>query len=69
MMIGLAKRAGIKTINIVRRRESVADLKDLGADAVIVSTDGPIDEQVRSIAGPEGVRYAVFARRYRRSRY
>jgi NADPH:quinone reductase len=59
MMIRLAKRAGIKTINIVRRRESVADLKDLGADAVIVSTDGPIDEQVRGIAGPEGVKYAV----------
>jgi NADPH:quinone reductase-like Zn-dependent oxidoreductase len=59
MMIRLAKRAGVRTINVVRRRESVADLKELGADAVIVSTDGPIDEQVRSITGPEGVRYAV----------
>ena len=61
MMIRLARRAGIKTINVVRRRESVADLKDLGADAVIVSSDGPIDEQVRGIAGPDGVRYAVDA--------
>jgi NADPH:quinone reductase-like Zn-dependent oxidoreductase len=59
MMIKLAKHAGVKTINIVRRRESVAELKELGADAVIVSADGPIDEQVRAIAGPEGVRYAV----------
>lgn len=59
MMIRLAKHAGVRTINIVRRRESVADLKELGADAVIVSTDGPIDEQVRGITGPEGVRYAV----------
>jgi NADPH:quinone reductase-like Zn-dependent oxidoreductase len=59
MMIRLAKRAGVKTLNIVRRRESVADLEELGADAVIVSTDGPIDEQVRAITGPEGVRYAV----------
>jgi NADPH:quinone reductase-like Zn-dependent oxidoreductase len=59
MMIRLAKRAGVRTINVVRRRESVADLKELGADAVIVPTDGPIDEQVRGIAGPEGVRYAV----------
>jgi NADPH2:quinone reductase len=59
MMIRLAKRAGIKTINIVRRRESVAELQELGADAVIVSTDGPIDEQVRGITGPQGVRYAV----------
>jgi NADPH:quinone reductase-like Zn-dependent oxidoreductase len=59
MMIRLAKRDGIRTINIVRRRESVAELEQLGADAVIVSTDGPIDEQVRDIVGPEGVRYAV----------
>jgi NADPH:quinone reductase len=59
MMIRLANHAGIKTINVVRRRESVAELKELGADAVIVSTDGPIDEQVRDITGPQGVRYAV----------
>jgi NADPH:quinone reductase-like Zn-dependent oxidoreductase len=59
MIIRLAKRDGIKTINVVRRREPVAELKQLGADAVIVSTDGPIDEQVRDIAGPEGVGYAV----------
>lgn len=59
MLIRLAKRAGIKTINIVRRREAVAELRQLGADAVIVSTDGPIDEQVRDIAGPDGVRYVI----------
>jgi len=59
MMIKIAKRDGIKTINVVRHRESVAELEQLGADAVIASTDGPIDEQVRDIAGPEGVKYAV----------
>jgi NADPH:quinone reductase-like Zn-dependent oxidoreductase len=59
MMIKIAKRDGIRTINIVRRRESVAELEQLGADAVIVSTDRPIDEQVRDIVGPEGVKYAV----------
>jgi NADPH:quinone reductase len=59
MMIRLAQRSGIKTINIVRRRESAAELKELGADAVIVSADGPIGEQVRAITGPGGVRYAV----------
>ena len=59
MMIRLAERAGIRTINVVRRREAVAELNQLGADAVIVSADGPIDEQVRDITGPEGVRYAV----------
>jgi NADPH:quinone reductase-like Zn-dependent oxidoreductase len=44
---------------IVRRRTSVAELECLGADAVIVSTEGPIDEQVRAIVGPEGVKYAI----------
>jgi NADPH:quinone reductase-like Zn-dependent oxidoreductase len=59
MIIRLAKHDGIRTLNIVRRRESVADLQRLGADEVIVYTDGPIDEQVRRIVGPEGVKYAI----------
>ena len=59
MIIKLAKHDGIRTINIVRRRVSVAELEQLGADAVIVSTEGPIDEQVRRIVGPQGVKYAI----------
>jgi NADPH2:quinone reductase len=59
MIIRLAKRDGIRTLNIVRRKQAAAELEALGADAVIVSTDGPIDEQVREIVGPEGVRYAI----------
>jgi NADPH:quinone reductase-like Zn-dependent oxidoreductase len=61
MMIRLAKRDGVRTVNVVRRREAVAELQRLGADAVIVSTEGPIDEQVRKVVGPEGVRYAIDA--------
>lgn len=59
MIIRLARRDGIRTINVVRRPESVAELKQLGADTVIVSTDGPIDQQVRDITGQEGVGYAI----------
>lgn len=59
MIIRLAKHDGIRTLNVVRRREAVAQLQRLGADAVIVSTEGPIDEQVRRIAGPQGVKYAI----------
>jgi NADPH:quinone reductase-like Zn-dependent oxidoreductase len=59
MIIRLAKRDGIRTVNVVRRRESVAELEALGADAVIVSTEGRIDEQVRDIVGREGVKYAI----------
>ncbi len=59
MIIRLARREGIRTINVVRRREEVEDLKRLGADAVVVSGEGSIDEQVRRIVGPQGVTYAI----------
>jgi NADPH:quinone reductase len=59
MIIRLAKRDGIRTLNVVRRREAAAELEALGADAVIVSAEGPIHEQVRDIVGPRGVRYAI----------
>jgi NADPH:quinone reductase len=59
MIIRLAKHDGIRTINVVRRREAVQELKDLGADEVIVSSEAPIDEQVRNIVGPQGVDFAI----------
>jgi NADPH:quinone reductase-like Zn-dependent oxidoreductase len=59
MIIRLAKHDGVRTVNVVRRREAVAELEWLGADAVIVSTEGPIDEQVRRIVDPQGVKYAI----------
>ncbi len=59
MMIKLGKHDGFRTINVVRRREAIDELKALGADAVVCSADGPIDEQVRAVVGREGVRYAV----------
>lgn len=59
MIIKLANHDGIRTINVVRRREAIDELKALGADAVISSSDGPIADQVRKLTGPEGVRYAI----------
>ena len=59
MMIKLGKHDGFKTLNVVRRREAIDELKALGADAVISSGDGPIDEQVRKIVGGEGVGFAI----------
>ncbi|MBN9524178.1 zinc-dependent alcohol dehydrogenase family protein, partial [bacterium] len=58
MVIRLGKRGGFRTLNVVRRREQVEELKALGADAVVVERDGPIEEQVRA-AVPGGVRYAI----------
>ena len=58
MVIRLGKKYGFRTLNVVRRREQVEELKGLGADAVIVESDGPLPEQVAKVA-PEGVKYAL----------
>jgi NADPH:quinone reductase-like Zn-dependent oxidoreductase len=59
MMIKLGRHDGFKTLNVVRRREAIDELLALGADAVISSEDGPIEEQVRRVVGGEGVRSAI----------
>ena len=46
-VIRLAKRMGVKTINIVRRAESISILKAIGADFVFVDGDD-LGERVRS---------------------
>jgi NADPH:quinone reductase-like Zn-dependent oxidoreductase len=39
-VIALAKKAGVRTLNIVRRESAVQPLLDAGADAVLVSGEG-----------------------------
>jgi NADPH:quinone reductase-like Zn-dependent oxidoreductase len=58
MVIRLGYKYAFRTINVVRRREQVDELRALGADHVIVDSDGPIPEQVRKLV-PDGVRYAI----------
>lgn len=50
-VISLAKHWGIKTINIVRRESQVEELKALGADEVIVSTQEDVVARVKEITG------------------
>jgi NADPH:quinone reductase-like Zn-dependent oxidoreductase len=60
MVIRLAKHDGIKTINVVRRVDAAPDLLKLGADHVISTTNGPIEDQVAAIIGTDrGVRHAI----------
>jgi NADPH:quinone reductase-like Zn-dependent oxidoreductase len=59
MVIRLARHDGIRTVNVVRRREAIDELKAVGADAVIASSEGPIEDQVRRVVGAEGVRFAL----------
>jgi NADPH:quinone reductase-like Zn-dependent oxidoreductase len=58
MVIRLGKKFGFRTLNVVRRREQVEELKKLGADAVLVEADGPISHQVRKLT-QEPVLYAI----------
>jgi NADPH2:quinone reductase len=58
MVIRLGREHGFRTLNVVRRREQVEELKALGADRVLCDADGPLPEQVRKIV-PDGVRYAL----------
>jgi NADPH:quinone reductase len=59
MIIKLGRQDGFKTLNVVRRSEAKEELSRLGADAVVSSSEGPIEEQVQRITGGDGVRYAL----------
>jgi NADPH2:quinone reductase len=61
MIIRLGKHDGFRTLNVVRRREQVDELKRLGADAVLCSADGPLPERVRELTGGAGVPFALDA--------
>ncbi|GAB4818615.1 hypothetical protein N2152v2_005661 [Parachlorella kessleri] len=58
LVIQVAKHKGAKTINVVRREAQVEELKQLGADAVIVvDSDAPAGElaaKVQEVTGGEG---------------
>lgn len=59
MFIKLARHDGVKTINVVRRREAAEEVRAVGGDVVICSEDGPIDEQILAQTNQRGVRYAI----------
>jgi trans-2-enoyl-CoA reductase len=59
-VIRLAKQMGVKTINIVRRAESISILKAIGADFVFVDGDD-LGERVRSEIGDTHVPLAIDA--------
>ena len=57
-IIQMAAQRGVRTINVVRRDDVAADLKVLGADAVVV--DGPdLSERVKAITGGDPIHLAI----------
>jgi NADPH:quinone reductase-like Zn-dependent oxidoreductase len=61
MIIRLGKREGFRTINVVRRAETGEELRRLGADAIVDSSQQDVEGQVRTITSGEGVQYAIDA--------
>ena len=59
MVIRLGQLSGFRTINLVRRAEQIDELKKLGADVVLLESDGPIAEQVQKATDGVGVRHAI----------
>jgi mitochondrial enoyl-[acyl-carrier protein] reductase / trans-2-enoyl-CoA reductase len=59
-LIRLAREAGVKTVNVVRRPDLVAPLRAVGADVTL--TDGPdLDERVRAAIGAGALPLAIDA--------
>ena len=59
-LITLARREGLKTVNVVRREDLVPELRELGADVVVV--DGQdLPEKVREATGGAAIRLGIDA--------
>ncbi|MGL4553004.1 MAG: zinc-dependent alcohol dehydrogenase family protein, partial [Gemmataceae bacterium] len=54
MVIRLAARDGFQTINLVRRRAQVDELKKLGAHEVLVLGEDDVPARVRALTGKDG---------------
>lgn len=50
MVLRLGQKYGFPVLNIVRRKEQVAQLRSLGADLVLNSSDDGFDEKLRALA-------------------
>jgi NADPH:quinone reductase-like Zn-dependent oxidoreductase len=59
LVMQLAHHVGFKTINVVRRRPAVAELRRLGGTEVICTEDEDLPQRVAQIVGEEGVRKAI----------
>jgi NADPH:quinone reductase-like Zn-dependent oxidoreductase len=58
-VIQLARHRGYRTINVVRRRDVIEELKADGADEVVCEEDEDVVARVREITGGRGVRHAL----------
>lgn len=60
-LIQIARKQGFRTLNLVRRREQVQELLELGGDAALCTEDEDWGKQAEAILGPLGAAAAVDA--------
>ena len=58
MIVRLGRKFGFRTFNVVRHEKQIAELKALGADAVVLATDD-LPGRVKEITGADGVPFAI----------
>jgi NADPH:quinone reductase-like Zn-dependent oxidoreductase len=61
MVIRLGRHYGFRTINVVRRRGPIDELRRLGADHVLCSADEDVPGRVQEITDGKGVPFALDA--------
>ncbi len=61
LVIQLARRRGIRTVNVVRRRDLAQQILDWGGDAVISTDEESLIERAQAITGGAGVAAAIDA--------
>ncbi len=61
MVIRLGKRFGFKTINVVRRPDTAAEIAKYSPDVIIDTSKEDLEERVEDITGGKGVPFAIDA--------
>jgi NADPH2:quinone reductase len=58
-VLQIAKAQGFRTINLVRREEQVAEIRELGGDIVLCTADDSWPEQLQKATGGNGIMKAI----------
>jgi NADPH2:quinone reductase len=61
MIATLARRRGVRTLNVVRRRDQAQAVRDAGGDVVVVTDEDSLIDRVRAVTGTDGVGVAIDA--------
>lgn len=61
LVLQLAKRRGLKVVNVVRREELIDPLKELGADVVVLEEETDFPKRITELTGGDRPRLALNA--------